>query len=210
MTVGTTVPAATCVSSKSSSVCSDGNGGNSNACRHAPWPTVIGLALLHPNLNGQQGPTLSRLLARNGFGRPILRSLMRSEVGEVANRRAWYQPDRLTPEILELYKAPLRVEDWDVALMETAWLTKEQTQGELLDYIAASRQLPMLVLTAVHDCIATPAKVERLWRSVPHAQLAVLPECGHLSHEEAPQLLIPQLVGFCGPMLQGAKGGNTA
>jgi hypothetical protein len=45
------------------------------------------------------GPTLSQLLARSGFGRSILRPLLRTEVGEVANRRAWYQADRLTPKV---------------------------------------------------------------------------------------------------------------
>ena len=215
-----------------------------------PWPALIGLGLLHPNLLGQMGPTLSRLLARSTLGRSILRPLLRSEVGEVANRGAWHHAERLTPEVLELYKAPLRVEGWDVALMETARLGKEHTQGDLAAHLAAARQLPTLVVTATDDYIATPAKVGgskeeekkleeedeaflfllRVWlfgynhpphrnigltlpllliaqvermcaTSLPEAQTAVLSDCGHLSHEEAPGLLLQELMPFCGQVL---------
>ena len=175
--------------------------------------------LLHPNLVGQMGPTLSRLLSRSTlFGSAILRPLLRSEVGEVSNRRAWHHAERLTPEVgqgragpcgglgdelahwqnhhvegppsvdpctaladphticctlhsvlqvLELYKAPLRVEGWDTALMETARLGKEHTQGDLEAHLAAARQLPTLVVTATHDYIATPAKVRGRAQSLP-------------------------------------------
>jgi len=164
------------------------------------WPEVVGVALLHPNLMVQMGPALSRLLARSGFGRAILRPLLRTEMGDVAHRRSWYHEDRLTPEVLELYREPLRACGWDMALMETARLGLEQAQGDVQSAMAACRDLPMLVITAVHDAIATPVKVERLWRSLPQAQLSVLPDCGHLSHEEAPLLLLQQLVPFLEPL----------
>ena len=62
-------------------------------------PIILGVALLHPNLSPQMGPALSRLLARSKLGRSILRGLLRSEMGEVANRRAWHNTDKLTPEV---------------------------------------------------------------------------------------------------------------
>lgn len=48
----------------------------------------------------------------------MLRPLLRSEVGEVSNRRAWHEPTRLTAEVLEHYKRPLRARNWDAALVE--------------------------------------------------------------------------------------------
>jgi len=36
----------------------------------------------------------------------------------VSNRRAWAEPGRLTPEVVALYSAPLRVRGWDAALLE--------------------------------------------------------------------------------------------
>ncbi len=42
---------------------------------------------------------LSRLLASSRLGRSILRALLRSELGEVANRRAWHNSHKLTAEV---------------------------------------------------------------------------------------------------------------
>ena len=59
-------------------------------------------------------------MLRGRLGRRILRPLLRSEVGEVANRRAWFDVTKLTPEVLQLYKQPLKVQGWDLALLEVS------------------------------------------------------------------------------------------
>lgn len=48
----------------------------------------------------------------------MLVRMMRTEVGEVSNRGAWADPSLATPEIMDLYKAPLRMQGWDAAIME--------------------------------------------------------------------------------------------
>lgn len=60
------------------------------------------------------------MLLQCRLGRRILRPLLRSEVGEVANRRAWFDVTKLTPEVLHLYKQPLKVQGWDLALLEVS------------------------------------------------------------------------------------------
>lgn len=62
--------------------------------------------------------SLTALHCKCRLGRRILRPLLRSEVGEVANRRAWFDASKLTPEVLQLYKQPLKVQGWDLALLE--------------------------------------------------------------------------------------------
>lgn len=37
---------------------------------------------------------------------------------QVTNRRAWADPHRLTPGLLALYRRPLSIEGWDLALTE--------------------------------------------------------------------------------------------
>mmetsp|Transcript_18106 Transcript_18106/g.38963 ORF Transcript_18106/g.38963 Transcript_18106/m.38963 type:complete len:770 (+) Transcript_18106:366-2675(+) len=169
------------------------------------WPHVLGMALLHPNLSGQMGPALSRLLARSKLGRSILRPLLRTEVGEVANRRAWHNTDKLTQDVLELYKAPLRVEGWDAALIETTRLKREHTQGDLASYVGDARPLPVLLVTAEHDRIVPVSKVEQLCSDLPKSRMSVLADCGHLSHEESPGALLEQLVPFCGDVLLSSE-----
>lgn len=73
-----------------------------------------------------------------------------SRAGEVANRRAWHDTVKLTSEVLELYKAPLRVEGWDSALIETTRLRREFSQLELTSYFSSLRPLPALVVTGGH------------------------------------------------------------
>ncbi|KAJ9523876.1 hypothetical protein QJQ45_020064 [Haematococcus lacustris] len=172
-----------------------------SAAPHPPWPSILGLALLHPNLGGQMGPRLSRLLARSQLGRTILRPLLRSEIGEVANRRAWHKAHKLTPEVLELYKAPLRVEGWCESLIETSRLRREHTQGDLSAYLASARLLPALLLTGEHDRIVPPMSTEQLSAELPYSRQAVVQDCGHLSHEEAPVELLQHLGAFCSQVL---------
>ena len=71
----------------------------------------------------------------------------RLQVGEVSNRRAWHDTGKLTQEVLDLYKAPLRVEGWDTALMETTRLKRDFTQADLTSYFGDCRALPALVVT---------------------------------------------------------------
>ncbi|KAG2496113.1 hypothetical protein HYH03_005716 [Edaphochlamys debaryana] len=170
-------------------------------CLHHPVPHVLGLALLHPNLSGALGPALSRILATSHLGRSILRPLLRTEVGEVANRRAWHNTDKLTSEVLELYKTPLRVEGWDAALIETTRQRREACQGDLAAYCTAVQAVPALIVTGEHDRIVSPGKTEALAGDLPAARLALLHDCGHLSHEEAPSALLGRLVPFCGELL---------
>ncbi|KAG1680776.1 hypothetical protein FOA52_008109 [Chlamydomonas sp. UWO 241] len=187
--------------------------GQTAATDYNAWPAVCALALLHPLLDDGAARasssslvSVARMLARSGlgwsaFGRWLLRPLLRAEVGEVANRRAWHRAERLTPEVLSLYKTPLRVDGWDSALVDMARLAgrssgADAARPDLPTYLAAARQLPCLLLTGVHDAVVTPARSEALAQSLPHATLACVPDCGHLSHEEAPQLLLLQLAPF--------------
>ena len=69
------------------------------------------------------------------LGRRILRPLLRTELGEVSNRRAWAQPERLTPDIVALYSAPLRVQGWDAALLEAC----PPTQFIVITFLGGAR-----------------------------------------------------------------------
>ena len=51
---------------------------------------VCGMVLVAPNLSSELVPTSTRLLLQTKLGRQMLRPLLRSEMGEVAIRRAWY------------------------------------------------------------------------------------------------------------------------
>jgi pimeloyl-ACP methyl ester carboxylesterase len=166
------------------------------------YPLVTSLVLLHPNMSGQLGPTFTRLLAKSKLGKAIMRPLLRTEIGEVSNRRAWHNTDKLTAEVLQLYKVPLRVHGWDAALVEITRCKKEYSSAEIRVLCEMVCALPGLVVTGDHDKVVPPSKAEEVAQSLRHAEVAVVHNCGHLSHEEAPQTLLEVLVPFLGQVLQ--------
>jgi len=72
--------------------------------------TILTMVLLHPDLSTDEGPSFTNLLRQSKIARKVLRPLLRSDIGEVSNRKAWYDTSKLTKEILELYKMPLRMD----------------------------------------------------------------------------------------------------
>jgi pimeloyl-ACP methyl ester carboxylesterase len=73
-------------------------------------------------------------------------------------------------------------EAWEAFLSQVAalWLTLPSYPDEQLATIAD----PTLVVTGDHDELADLAQAERLFRSIPGAQLAVVPDAGHGAADE--------------------------
>lgn len=176
---------------------------------------VCGVALLHPCLQNEgkaRSGGMVGLLSTSRAGRRLLRSLLRAEVGDVFNRLAWHDKAKLTPAVRALYAQQLQTRGWDRALVAAAhdrgdgaavacWraLARRQGAGEAI-----------MVATGVQDVIVAPAKAARLAAELGAPLPVLLPECGHLSHEEAPERLVRHLVAFarnafCGNRLLGVK-----
>ena len=124
-------------------------------------------------------------------------------MGEVSNRRAWHEPAKLTAEVLEHYKRPLRARNWDAALVEVrlpaptpnplhrlhsasaaacwpgrhiSWPGSQLTWSAYCCRLLHS-SLPQLRVRHLSDTVVTlPSQVSRLPREVTERQLAGL--CG--------------------------------
>ena len=123
--------------------------------------------LLHTPQMRRLGPLLARQLQTRG---PELIEL------------AWHDPSRITPNVLEGYQKPLRAEHWDRALWELTLASRASDLPERLSELT----LPTLVITGDDDRIVPTAQAVRLAEELPNARLAILPQCGHLPHEECP------------------------
>lgn len=99
---------------------------------------------------------------------------------------AWYDPARIPPETLALYKKPLRAKNWDRALWEPILASQESGLADRLGEFT----LPVLVVTGDTDRIVPTEQSLRLAEELPNAQLAVIPQAGHLPHEERPDLFL--------------------
>jgi pimeloyl-ACP methyl ester carboxylesterase len=107
-------------------------------------------------------------------------------------KMAWHNPARLSQETLELYKKPLQAENWDRALWEFTLASRPAGLEKRLNELT----LPLLVITGDDDRIVPTANSLRLADELPGARLVVIPDAGHVPHEEQPEAFMQAVTGF--------------
>ena len=107
-------------------------------------------------------------------------------------KTAWHDPNKITPEIFEGYQQPLQVDDWDKALWELTVSSRESGLAERVSEF----NLPILVITGDDDRIVPTEQSLRLAEELPNAELAVIPQCGHVPHEECPAVFMQAVTEF--------------
>lgn len=112
--------------------------------------------------------------------------------GERLLRMAWHDPDKIPSEALEGYRRPLRVQNWDRAFWEFTLASHPVGLPERLGQIT----MPTLVITGDDDRIVPTAESIRLARELPNAQLEIIPNCGHVPHEECPEAFLRAVNSF--------------
>jgi len=146
----------------------------------------------------QQGGTpgwLRPLLLTPQMGRlgPLMvRSIVRW--GEAVIRTAWDDPEKITLELVSGYKKPLQAENWDRALWEFTLASHLLVLEARLHKIT----VPVLVITGDNDRIVPTEESVRLAEELPNAELVVIPHCGHVPHEECPELFLDAVADFVG------------
>lgn len=141
-----------------------------------PIPSWLRWLLYTPQMD-RIGPLIARQI--QSWGEDFLNS-------------AWHDPSRIQPEVLENYKIPLQVDNWDRALWE---LTKASTNLPLAERLK-ELTMPVLVVTGDDDRIVDTELSLRLAQEIPGAQLAVFTACGHVPQEECPQQFLPVVTEF--------------
>jgi len=114
--------------------------------------------------------------------------------GEDFARSAWHDPSRITAEVWEGYTKPLQAENWDRALWEVAQASRSHHLAERLTEL----RLPCLVITGDDDRIVPTEQSIRLADELPNAELVVIPDCGHIPHEECPEPFLQAVTDFLG------------
>ena len=119
------------------------------------------------------------------------------ENGDEIIRRAWHDPSLITDEVYLGYREPLEIADWDRALWE---LSAAPGIKDLAGRISGVDH-PTLVITGDDDRIVPTDLSIRLAGDLPNADLAVLPNCGHVPQEECPDLFLDAINGFLPDLL---------
>ncbi|KAJ4957508.1 hypothetical protein NE237_024619 [Protea cynaroides] len=160
---------------------------------------IKGIVLLSVSLSRQVVPAFARILLRTYLGKKrAVRPLLRTEITQVVNRRAWYDARKLTTEVLSVYKAPLCIEGWDEALYEIGSLSYETVfspeNAELL--LKVVKDLPILVVAGAEDALVPLKSAQAMASKLENSRLVAVSGCGHLPHEECPRALLAALSPF--------------
>ena len=162
---------------------------------------VQGLALVDAAIySGGGSPAFMRPLLRTPQMRhlgPLLARAIQTR-GYQFGRSAWHDPSRFTDEIWTNYQRPLRAENWDRALWELTSASRPLHLDQRLDEFA----MPVLVITGDDDRIVPTEQSLRLAKEIPGATLVVIPNCGHVPHEECPAEFLAATEAFLAKLPQ--------
>jgi cis-3-alkyl-4-acyloxetan-2-one decarboxylase len=181
-------------------------------------PVGLGAAIRHPG-------RIKRLVLMNtwasapwpGGPLPRLLGVIRSERGErfVLERNGYVDPaligttyhqERLTPAVMDAYRAPfptpqsrLALLCWsrDIPMIETDASYAEMKRIEA--GLAVFATVPVLLIWGMRDPVLSP-QILRWWQSrYPHAAAREIPDASHFLQEDAPDEVVGCLEEFLGP-----------
>ncbi len=179
--------------------------GGSNAIEMADRAPdrVRAMVLLAPAITGDVGaPPPLRPLLRTAPLRRIGPRLAERFAGEVTRERAtrsWADPSRADDDVdLAPYRQLLATEGWSRGLWEVMTAERPPDLRAALRRIAA----PALVVTGEDDRTIAPRWGRWVAEHIPGGRFALLPDAGHVPHQERPA----QLVDVVRPFLAEALG----
>lgn len=157
---------------------------------------VQGLILVDPALGAGGGrfpdwllPLMAAPQLRH-LGPLLVRSI--ADNGNDTIRMAWHDPSLVTEETITGYRKPLTAKNWDRALYEFTIASRSSDINERLGEL----KMPVIVIAGEDDRIIPTEYSVEASKNIPGSQLAILPGCGHVPHEECPVAFMDAVVNF--------------
>ena len=155
---------------------------------------VQALILVDPAVYESGGPDWVRILGKTPemqhLGPLFVRSIQKSGLDLI--RTAWHDPSKITQETWDGYTQPLRADNWDRAL----WNFTMASYDTGLTQHLKDFTIPILLLTGDDDRIVLTANSVKLAGELPNEQLVVIPQAGHVPHEEQPAAFLQAVDEF--------------
>jgi len=157
---------------------------------------VEALILVDPGVGGGRGlqfPEWALPLMRTPQMRHLAPLMVRdiAESGNETIARAWSDSSKLTEDVFEGYRKPLQVKNWDRALYE---LTFAPPYAELRPQLP-NLKVKTVIIGGEDDRIIRPWYFQAIAEEIP-APLVLLPNCGHVPHEECPDAFMQAVVQY--------------
>ncbi|MBI5824918.1 MAG: alpha/beta hydrolase [Chloroflexi bacterium] len=158
---------------------------------------VATLILVDPGVGGGRGPQFPAW-ALPLMWTPQMRHLgpllMRDYQETLPNtiQREWYDSTKLTDEIRQEYLKLLKIENWDRAFYELTFAPAYHELRPLLPQLT----VPVFIVAGQEDRLIRAFYFEAIATEIPGAQLALIPQCGHVPQEECPNRFMDEALGF--------------
>jgi len=138
-----------------------------------------------------------------GWLRPVFHSPQMRHLGPLLARqiqargrdflnRSWHDPSQLDAATISLYEKPFLAKNWDRGLWELTLASRTT------DFAGRESELsiPILVITGDDDHIVPTLESKHLVTELPNGFLAIIPNAGHIPHEEKPVEFMDAVVQF--------------
>lgn len=158
---------------------------------------VAALVLVDPGVGGGRGPQFPAW-ALPLMWTPQMRHLgplfMRDYQETLPNniRRQWYDQTALTDEIMAEQLGLFRIQNWDRAFYELTFAPAYPELRPLLPNL----NVPAFIIAGLQDRLIRPFYFEAIATEIPNAQLALIPNCGHVPQEECPEDFMQAVKNF--------------
>jgi pimeloyl-ACP methyl ester carboxylesterase len=124
--------------------------------------------------------SLMRGAALERLGDRLLKSFAKAGMKILTD--SFFDPAKLTDEVVAGYTAPMSRDEWRVALWR--FMTADQSNG-VRDNLRRL-ELPVLVITGDHDRIVKVEDTFKVAERITGHSIYLVPNTGHLAHEEDP------------------------
>src|SRR5918993_1618170 len=162
--------------------------------------TVTAMVLIAASLDGGDLPFYLRLL-RLPVIASIAAKLTPASFGtRLILRRAYYDDEKVTHSLVELYAKYQRIPGTEHALITTArQMIPPDSSG--LRQALKKLQIPILNIIGKHDQIISRESSEGVCQILPRCKDVTIDEAGHVPHEEKPEEVIRLLKDFLAEVL---------
>ncbi len=162
---------------------------------------VSGIVLLTGSVDPEDLPLFLRLLRSPVFGWLVMKLSSASFRTRLVLKKAFYDHEKVTDSLVELYAKYQRIPGTDYALLKTAEQMIPQDASRFEQKLR-TLDIPVLNIAGEHDEIISRVSAEQVCKVLPRCRLAVVEGVGHVPHEEAPQKVVSLLKDFIAGLLE--------
>lgn len=135
------------------------------------------------------------VLARREGSRQFVADIAGRWAGWYALQDVYYDKTKVTDELVDEYARPLNKPGYRRMLARLINDYFSPTMTQMADEFQTI-EAPVLIVWGVQDKWVDPAFADRLHAAIPNSQLLLVDQCGHLPHQEKPEIVNPRLLEF--------------